>query len=87
MAGWVLWWLVGGREETKAGIPSIRPAENVHISRLFFCFFWGGGVDVPLTSLVVVLSRLRASEESAVLELSGALSDGGSSTGCVDGED
>lgn len=83
MAGWALWLMEGG-EETKGGLPSIRPAENNHISWVFP----GERVsDGPLTSLVALLSRLRASEESAVLELSGALSAGGSSAGCVDGED
>lgn len=43
--------------------------------------------DVPLTSLVVVLSLFRASEESAALELSRGLSkEGGSSAECVDGD-
>lgn len=43
--------------------------------------------DAPLTSLVVVLSLFRASEESPALELSGGLSeDGGSSAQCVGGD-
>lgn len=60
---------------TEAVFPLVQIITGEHVS------------DVPLTSLVVVPSRLRGSEESAVLEHSGALSDGGSSTGCVDGED
>lgn len=72
----------------KGGIPSTRPADNIHIGCFSPQITTGEQVsDVPLTSLVVVPSRLRDSEESAVLELSGALSDGGSSAGCVDGED
>lgn len=49
-AGWVRWWPMEGGEETKGGIPSIRPAQNVHGSLGFFSTNTPGehAPDVPL---------------------------------------
>lgn len=70
---------------------SFHPACRQRSHKLFFKWFVFTEIPgerwphVPLTSLEP--SRLRDSEGSAVLELSGARSHGGSSAGCVDGED